>query len=414
VRRALKILGFTLLAIALLVAAAAGYIALSGIPHYTPGKVQLTVDVTPERVARGRRTADMLCIACHMDADTGKLSGHRMPDLPPQFGVAYSANITQDRETGIGAWTDGEIAYLLRTGIKRDGSYAPPWMVKLPNLADEDLKDVIAFLRSDDPLLAPVRHATRPSEPSFLTKFLCRIAFKPLPWPQQPIARPEPSDPVAVGRYLVNSHALCFGCHSADFATVDDLHPERSAGYLGGGNAMPDLSGRKVLTANLTFDEATGLGTWSEADFVRAVRYGVRPDRSVLVYPMVPYPELTEGDARAIYAYLRTAPHIQNAVPRPAVQQVTGSDAGRAAYYRYGCNSCHGETGLGIFDLRKGHCDFPTDDALIAYIRHPEQFKPGVKMPPWDGVIAEEDYAPLAQHVRKLGAEASAVCAPAP
>src|SRR5262245_20225661 len=152
----------------------------------------------------------MLCVACHMDTDTGKLSGHRMPDLPPQFGAAFSGNITQDRETGIGAWTDGEIAYLLRTGIKRDGSYAPPWMVKLPNLADEDLKDIIAFLRSDDPLVAPVRHATPPSEPSFLTKFLSRVAFKPLPWPEQPIARPDPGDPVAVGRYLVNAHAQCF------------------------------------------------------------------------------------------------------------------------------------------------------------------------------------------------------------
>ena len=402
-RKAFKILGFTLLAILLLVGATAAYIAASALPSYPPGQVQLTVDVTPERVARGRRTADMLCVACHLDVDTGKLSGHRMPDLPPQFGIAYSANITQDRETGIGAWTDGEIAYLLRTGVKRDGSYAPPWMVKLPNLADEDLKDVIAFLRSDDPLVAPVQHKRPPSEPSFFSKFLCRVAFKPLPWPEQPIPRPDSADPVAVGRYLVNAHAQCFGCHSADFATNDDLHPEKSAGYLGGGNAMPDMTGRKVVTTNITFDETTGLGKWSEDDFVRALRFGVRPDRSVLVYPMVPYPELTDGEARAIYAYLRTVPHIQNAVPRPAAQEVTGGDAGRAAYYRYGCNSCHGDTGLGMFDLRKGARDFPTDEALIAYIRHPEQFKPGVKMPTWDGVIAEEDYAPLAAYVRKLG-----------
>jgi mono/diheme cytochrome c family protein len=402
-RRALKILGFTLLAILLLVGATAAYIAASALPSYPPGQVQLTVDVTPERVARGRRTADMLCVACHLDVDTGKLSGRRMPDLPPQFGIAYSANITKDRETGIGAWTDGEIAYLLRTGIKRDGSYAPPWMVKLPNLADEDLKDVIAFLRSDDPLVAPAQHKPPPSEPSFFTKFLCRVAFKPLPWPEQPIPRPDSSDQVAVGRYLVNAHAQCFACHSADFATNDDLHPEKSPGYLGGGNAMPDLIGRKVMTSNLTFDETTGLGEWSEDDFVRALRFSVRPDRSVLVYPMVPYPELTDGETRAIYAYLRTVPHIQNAVPRPAAQAMTGGDAGRAAYYRYACNSCHGDTGLGMFDLRKGARDFPTDEALIAYIRHPEQFKPGVKMPTWDGAIAEEDYAPLAAYVRKLG-----------
>lgn len=403
-RKALKILGLLVLAIVLVLGAAAAYIAVSDIPSYAPGNVQLTVDVTPERVARGRRTADMLCVACHLDQETGKLSGHRMPDLPPQFGVAYSANITKDRETGIGGWTDGEIAYLLRTGIKRDGSYAPPWMVKLPHLADEDLKDVIAFLRSDDPLVAPVQHKPPPSEPSFLTKALCRVAFKPLPFPQHPIPRPDEADPVQVGKYLVNAHAQCFACHSADFSTVNDMLPEKSAGYLGGGNAMPDLSGRKVLTANLTPDEATGLGKWSEEDFVRALRFGVRPDRSVLVYPMVPYPELTEGEARAIFAYLRTVPKLRNAVARPQTRQVTYADAGRAAYYNYGCNSCHGDTGLGMFDLRKGHRDFPTDEGLIAYIRHPEQLKPGVKMPTWDGIIDEKDYAPLAAYVRKLGA----------
>jgi cytochrome c2 len=57
-----------------------------------------------------------------------------------------------------------------------------------------------------------------------------------------------------------------------------------------------------------------------------------------------------------------------------------------------------------VYDLRKGAKDFATDEELIAYIRHPEVSKPGVKMPTWDGVIAEEDYAPLAAYARKLGA----------
>jgi mono/diheme cytochrome c family protein len=127
----------------------------------------------------------------------------------------------------------------------------------------------------------------------------------------------------------------------------------------------------------------------------------------VLVYPMVPFPELSEDDVQAIYAYLRTVPPIHNNVPRPPANTVSGASAGKAAYYRYSCNSCHGDTGIGLFDLRKGATDYPTDDSLIAYIRHPEVRKPGVKMPTWDGVIAEEDYAPLAAYVRSLGEPAT-------
>jgi mono/diheme cytochrome c family protein len=404
VKKVLRVAGGLIGLLFVVVAGAAVYLDRSGIPRYPPGRVALKVEVTAERVERGRRTAEMLCVACHLDNDTSSLAGKPMPDVPAQFGKSHSANITRDPETGIGTWTDGEIAYLLRTGVTRDGRYTPPWMVKAPNMADEDLKDVIAFLRSDDPLVRPVKAKRPPSEPSLFTKFLCRVAFKPLPYPVKPIPAPDPADKVAHGRYLVQGRALCYGCHSADFAKLDDFVPERSAGYLGGGNAMPDLTGRIVRTANVTPDPETGIGNWSEDEFVRALRFGVRPDQTVVVYPMVPYPELTDVEARAIYAYLRTVPAIKNAVARPA-PQVTGGDAGRAAYYRYSCNSCHGDTGLGLYDLRKGATNLPTDAELIAYIRHPEIRKPGVKMPTWDGVIAEEDYAPLAAHVRKLGTE---------
>jgi mono/diheme cytochrome c family protein len=411
VKTILKVIGLVVLVLVVAAGAVALYIDRSGLPHYPPGHVTLKVDVTPERVERGRKTVEMLCVACHLDLKTGALSGKRMDDMPPQFGVAYSANITKDPEYGIGTWTDGEIAYLLRTGIKRDGTYAPPWMIKLPHLSDEDLEDVIAFLRSDDPLVRPVPVRTHPSEPSFFAKFLVHVAFKALPYPKGPVFAPDPSDKVAYGRYLVQGKGQCFGCHSADFSTVNDLEPEKSAGYLGGGNAMPDLSGRIVSSANLTPDAETGIGSWSDDDFVRAVRFGVRPDHSVLVYPMLPMPELSEAEVRDIYAYLRTVPPIHNAVPRPPVSALSEASAGKAAYYRYSCNSCHGDAGVGLYDLRKGGRDFPTDEALIAYVRDPQKLRPGVKMPTWDGVIAEEDYAPLAAYVRSLGAAKEA---PAP
>jgi mono/diheme cytochrome c family protein len=403
VRRAIATVGAIVLAVA---AGVLLYIDRAGIPHYAPGAIDLKVEVTPERVERGRRTAESLCAACHLDNDTGTLSGRPMLDLPPRFGSAHSANITADRDTGIGAWTDGELAYLLRTGVTRDGRYTPPWMVKLPLMADEDLEDVIAFLRSSDPMVRPIKVKRPPSRPSLLSKILSRVVFKPLPYPAARIVAPVLTDKVAFGKYLVQGRAPCYACHSADFAKVDDLVPERSAGYLGGGNPMPDLVGRTVQTANITPDPETGIGKWSEDEFVRAVRFGVRPDRSVLLYPMVPLPELSDEEVRAIYAYLLTVPAIHNPVSRPVVPAGVGGDAGRAAFYRYSCNTCHGDAGIGLYDLRKGARDFATDDELIAYIRHPERFKPGVKMPTWDEVIADEDYAPLAAHVRRLGAEA--------
>src|SRR5262245_9052415 len=181
-KKALKWLAVALGVIVALVAAAAGYVAATPIPRYATVKVDFPVDVTPERIARGKRSIEMLCAGCHMDSATGGLTGRRMPDLPPQFGEAWSRNITADPVKGIGSWTNGELAYLLRTGVARDGRYTPPWMVKLPNASDEDLRDIIAFLRSDDPLVQPSAVDNTDSRPSFLTKALCRVAFKPFPY----------------------------------------------------------------------------------------------------------------------------------------------------------------------------------------------------------------------------------------
>src|SRR5574341_600967 len=129
-KKALKALAWILGSVALLIGVAALYVQLTGLPRYAKPTLQLKVEATPERVARGTRLAQMLCVTCHLDATTRVLSGRRMPDVPPEFGVIYSANITKHPTQGIGSWTDGEIAYLLRTGIRRDGRYTPPYMVK--------------------------------------------------------------------------------------------------------------------------------------------------------------------------------------------------------------------------------------------------------------------------------------------
>jgi len=405
-KKVLKWLGVTVGGLVVAACGFAAYVAARPLPTYATRAVALKVEVTPERVARGKRHAELLCAGCHFDSGTGALTGKQMLDLPPQFGKAFSRNVTGHPTKGIGSWTDGEIAFLLRTGIGRDGRYMPPWMVKLPHASDQDIEDVIAFLRSDDPLVRANAADNRESEPSFLTKMLCRVVFKPFVYPERPIVAPPPTDAVAYGRYLTTSRLQCFQCHSADFKSNDDLRPESSAGYLGGGNAMPDLAGKLVYTSNLTPDAETGLGRWTYEQFRRALTEGIGTDNEPLRFPMVPYRILEEQEVAAIYAYLRSVPALRNPVPSPEPYDVPAGDRGLQVFYKYRCNSCHGDHGLGQYDLRQGPAHYPTDDALIAYIKHPERLKPGIAMPTWDGVIQEDEYAPLAGYVRTLAVSA--------
>ncbi|MET0790003.1 MAG: c-type cytochrome [Polyangiaceae bacterium] len=403
-----KLLTWTGRGLAALLTIVAGlllYVQLDGLPHFQRVTPARHVEVTPERVARGRKLASLLCVHCHLDSNSGRLTGKVMADLPPEFGTIVSKNITRSRSKGIGAWSDGQLAYLLRTGIRPDGRYVPPYMVKLPHASDEDLDSIIAFLHSDDPMLAAAEvDPPGVTQPSLLVKALAHSVMGPLPFPEQPISAPLSSDRVAYGRYLVYS-LDCYSCHSADFKSVNIMNPPASEGYLGGGNKLLDLKGAAIYSANLTPDEATGIGKWSEADFVRTVRYGLRPDGSTLHYPMLPMSDLDEQDARAIYAYLRTVPARKHAVQRPA-PAAPDSDPARQAYTKYGCASCHGETGLGLADLRPANRDYPADAELLSWILDAPTLKPGTRMPAWRGIVAPCDYPALLMHVRRLSAQA--------
>ncbi len=416
IKRILKGAGALVAGVVILAGGFAGYVQATGIPRYDVKIPELKIEVTPERVARGAKFASLLCVECHENSATHELTGRRLADLPPEFGEIYSKNITKHPTKGIGGWTDGQLASFLRTGVRPDGQYVPPWMVKMPHLSDEDLASIIAFLRSDDPRVA-ARDVDPPgvTKPTFLSKALTHTVMKPLPYPTAPIAAPPKSDRVAFGRYLVNA-LDCFSCHSADFKKVDIMTPEKSAGYFGGGNTLMGANGKPIHSANLTPDEATGIGRWTEADFVRAVKSGFRPDGKVLRYPMMPMTSLEDDEVSAIYAYLRTVPKLENPVARnfgePAV--ASGPPSGEKLYASYGCTACHGDTGVGLggaADLRKSNEHYPTDDALRAWIDEAPQKKPGTRMPGWKGIIREADYAPLMQHVRSLSSPTGASAA---
>lgn len=400
-------LSLVLGAVVAVAASLAIYVHVDGIPRYAPPHVpDLHVEATPARLSRGKQLVTLTCAGCHENDQTHKLTGKHMGDMPSEFGPVYSRNITKHPEKGIGSMSDGELLVLLRTGLKKDGQYLPPWMIKMPLLSDEDLYSIIAFMRSDDPMVAASDASPGGvSQPSFLAKALAHTVIKPLPYPSGPIAAPPRSDKVAYGRYM--TIALdCYGCHSPDPTKVDHMAPESTPGYMTGGGKFIGPQG-ELLSANLTPDLETGIGNWSEADFIRAVKKGFRPDGHVLHYPMEPRPALSDEEAAAIYAYLRTLAPVKKVIDRKlgAPALAAGASDGQRLYTTYGCNACHGERGVGLggnADLRRANEHFPTDEALRAWIEDAPSIRPDTKMPPWKGTTREEDYGPLMSHVRKL------------
>ncbi|MFA6261164.1 MAG: cytochrome c [Bacteroidia bacterium] len=309
-KKLLKILGVIIGLAVLVILGFMAYIGISGIPKYEPGKLEMKVEATPERIARGQKIASVMCIECHAN-ENGILTGKLLIDVPLEFGAIYSRNITHDPEIGIGSWTDGELYYLLRTGIRKDGQYIPPYMVKYPLASDEDVKSIIAWLRSDAHGVQASQEEAPPAEPSFLTKFLTHVAFKPFALPTQEIKMPDTSDKVAFGRYLSTALFQCYPCHSADFKTMNELEPEKSVGYFGGGNPLLNKERKVIHSANITPDES-GIGAYSEEEFLTVLKTGKKRDGSQVRYPMIPYAVLTDEEIRAIYAYLQTVPKIKN------------------------------------------------------------------------------------------------------
>ncbi|MEJ0104768.1 MAG: cytochrome c [Bacteroidota bacterium] len=314
-----KVLRYLLIIIAVIIAIAgifAAFIAIRGIPHYTAEKISLKVDPTPQRIERGQILVSQLCRNCHFDPNTNKLTGREMAEAP-QFGKIFSKNITRDSLYGIGKWTDGEIIYLLRTGVKPDGRYLPPYMAKVPHMSDEDVYSIISFLRSDNAWLAPDNTVHPDTKPSFLTKFMCNVGIaKPFPYPKSSIPQPDTNNAIELGRYVAFNFE-CFSCHSLDFKKNDFLNPEKSEGYCAGGNEFKMQDGSTMKSLNITMDEETGIGKWTEDEFVTAVKSGILSNNQpALRNPMQPYAGLSDKEVRAVFAYLKTIPKIKNKVER--------------------------------------------------------------------------------------------------
>lgn len=244
----------------------------------------------------------LTCGNCHTPkgppaAIAGKdFSGGLSWDEPP-FKVT-APNITQDKDTGIGGWTDAQIKTVLRKGVKPNG--VPVAMV-MPSgfyeiMTEKDLDAVVAYLRT----LKPVKNKV--ADPVYKIPQGHPVP----PGGDKPFTEAMMGDKIKKGFYLVTI-AHCMECHTPMGPRGRDF-----AGKLGaGGFEFPGPWGVST-SRNITSSKSKGLGNWTDAEIKRAITHGVSKDGSPLKPPMgFPYyANMTDADLDAMVAYLRTVPAI--------------------------------------------------------------------------------------------------------
>jgi mono/diheme cytochrome c family protein len=240
------------------------------------------------------------------------------------------------------------------------------------------------------------------SRPALRVRLRALVDWGPSGVPGVPIPAPAATDPVELGRYLVDDLLGCYGCHSPDTDGIEP--PAEVEHYLGGGKALLDANGKHIASQNITPDAAAGIGSWSYPDFRRALVDGFRPDNSLVRWPMRRHQQLAEHEVEAIFAYLQTVRADPTRAPASEAYKIVGprADPGKHVFHKYGCHYCHGENGS---RLENGARAFVDDAELVAFLRDPTKRSPWIEMPPWDGVIAEDEYAPLVEYLHRLGDE---------
>ena len=252
-----------------------------------------------------------VCGHCHaaeptLDVDGPLSGGMEFEDW--RIGTARASNLTPDSATGLGRWSDADIVRALRNGQSKDGRLLAPVMpyAWFHGMSDRDALAVARYLRT----LPPTRHAVSQS-PGFWLK-LGKLLFL---GPKDPVTSiaPRRAATAEYGRYLANDVGLCADCHTPRGGIRSSPDKDR----LFAGTADPP-DGFPANPTNLTPDSATGIGRWSEEDFLRTLRTGVDPQGDSL-HAFMPWRQIrrmSDDDLRAIHRYFRTLQPIRNEVPR--------------------------------------------------------------------------------------------------
>lgn len=273
-------------------------------------------EVTEARLARGKYLAEgpTHCFFCHTEHEfstpeypmvaSKKGAGWVLP--LPELNHIAARNITPDKDTGIGTWSDDEVARAIREGVRKDGSALFPVMpyMDFAALDDEDVKSIVVYLRTIPAVrnTVPVRQLPGPLE----------YIVKTMP---TPLTTPQPSHPASTpverGQYLVTM-AGCGACHTP---TDGEGTPLPGLGFAGGGFfQLPNQPGKLVFTANITPDPS-GIAHYDDGLFRETMRTGQIPGRMLNhIMPFLAYRNMTDDDISDIYAFLKTAAPIKHRV----------------------------------------------------------------------------------------------------
>ena len=251
------------------------------------------------------------CVACHTDKKAGgaPLAGGRALKTP--FGTFYTPNLTPDRETGIGRWSDDDFIRALSEGVSPDGAHYYPAFpyTSYSRMTRADMLDLKAYLFAQTSI-------ERPNTPhDLIFPFSLRITnwpWKILFFTPAPL-EPDPAQPPAINRgaYLVNALGHCGECHTPRnlLGAVDNDD------FLSGTTSGPEGE----IVPNITPDKATGIGDWSVNDVVFLFRTGFLPDGNDVQGGMREaiddgLKHLSQTDLLAIAAYLKSVPPIEHQV----------------------------------------------------------------------------------------------------
>jgi mono/diheme cytochrome c family protein len=298
-----------------------------------------------ERGAYLTRAAD--CMACHTKPGGKDFAGGLGFKLP--FGTLYSTNITPDKETGIGDYSDADFLNAVQRGVRRDGARLYPAMpyASYSYMTDEDALAIKAYLFS--------LPAVRESVPANTLSFPFDQRWAMMVWSavfnRDTRFAPDPSKSPEWNRgaYLAEALAHCGECHTPrNLGFALDNRKKFAGAVTAGWHAF-----------NITSDKSTGIGGWSDADLASYLANGHATDHGTASGPMGEavdrsFSQMTADDIKSVVAYMRTVPPISStdlpaspAPPAPASHKDGGGkDNPRGKLvFEGGCVSCHGWTG---------------------------------------------------------------------